>query len=110
MLFLGVGSRLGMRLIALAEGRSPAFTLGGSVTVILLGTVVGVVVAAVFLLSRRLFPHRRFWRVAFFLVITGAIVLRGLDPVNLLNAGVFVPLFALHAAVLSVYWRWRENL
>ena len=109
-LFLGIGSRLGMRLIALAEGRSPAFSLGGSLTIVLLGTGVGALVASLFLISRTLFPRRRLLRVTFFGALTGAIVLRGLNPVSFLNAGVFLPLFAMHAALLTSYWcRWRDR-
>jgi hypothetical protein len=104
ILLLGVGGRLGMRIIALAQGQIPSMTFEGSLTVVLLGAVSGVAIASIFLLSRALFPNRRPLRVAFFWVAVGAIVLRGLRPLTVLNAVVFMPLFVIHGSLLYGYW------
>ena len=101
---LGIGGRAGMRIVALATGQSPSFTVVGSLAVSLLGAVAGAFVATVFLLARTAFPTRRWVRGALFWVICAAIFLRGLRPVTPLNAGVFLPLFLLHGALLHTFW------
>lgn len=104
ILFLGAGGRLGMRLIAFSLGQTPIFTLDGSVAVVLLGAATGALVGALFLLSRALFPTRRFLRAASFWTVVSALVLRGLHPVTPVSAAIFLPLFAAHGALLHVYW------
>ena len=102
--FLGVGARVGMRLIALSAGQAPAFTIEGSIAVSLLGALTGALVAAIFLLARTAFPTRRWIRGIFFWVACAALVLRGLHPVTTLNAAIFLPLFAAHGILLHVFW------
>lgn len=104
LVFLGIGGRAGMRLVAVAAGQSPAFTIEGSIAVSLLGALAGAVAAAIFLVSRTLFPTKRWMRGALFWVIYGAIVLRGLSPVTTLNAGIFLPLFLMHGILLQTFW------
>ena len=41
VVLLGIGGRLLMRVIALMEGRPPLFTVGGSLTVVMDGTIAG---------------------------------------------------------------------
>ena len=102
--FLGVGARAGMRLVALSAGQSPAFSIEGSIAVSLMGAATGALVAAIFLLARTAFPNRRWIRGALFWAICAALVLRGLHPVTALNAAIFLPLFAVHGALLHVFW------
>ena len=101
---LGMGSRAGMRVIAIAAGQTPSFSIEGSIAVSLLGAATGALVAAVFLLARTTLPTRRWLRGALFWAVCGALVLRGLRPVTPLNAAVFVPLFLLHGALLHTFW------
>jgi hypothetical protein len=101
---LGVGARAGMRLVALASGQAPTFTVEGSIAVGLLGALTGALVATIFLLLRTTFPTRRWTRGAIFWAMCGALALRGLRPVTLLNAGIFLPLFVLHGALLHTFW------
>lgn len=103
-LFLGVGARAGMRVVAVAAGQAPAFTIEGTVAVGLLGALTGAIVAAVFLLARTAFPTRRWTRGALFWAVCGALVLRGLHPVTALNAGIFLPLFLAHGVLLHAFW------
>ena len=103
-IFLGVGGRAGMRVIALAQGAPGSFTVEGSLTVVALGALSGAIVALIFLLARVLFPSRRVPRVLFFWTLTLAIVLRGLNPVTELNLAIFVPLFLAHGSLLNLYW------
>ena len=102
--FLGVGARAGMRLIALSAGQAPAFSIEGSIAVSLLGAATGALVAAIFLLARTVFPTRRWIRGALFWAVCAALVLRGLNPVTALNAAIFLPLFVAHGALLHVFW------
>ena len=104
LVILGIGSRAGMRFIALESGQTPSFTIEGSIAVSLLGALTGAIVAAIFLGVRAAFPTRRWMRAALFWAVCGALVLRGLNPVTALNAGIFGPLFLLHGALLHVYW------
>lgn len=103
-LILGVGGRMGMRVIAIAQHQPPAFSIEGSLAITMLGAVAGAAVAAVFLLSRTLFPTRRLWRVTLFWTIVALVVWRGLNPISWLSLSVFAPLFVIHGALLTTYW------
>ena len=103
-LILGVGARAGMRFIAVASGQPPTFTIEGSIAVSLLGALTGALIATMFLLVRVTLPARRWVRGALFWAVCGALALRGLRPVTMLNAGVFLPLFALHGVLLHTFW------
>ena len=101
---LGVGARAGMRVVAVASGQTPSFSIEGSISVSLLGAATGALVATVFLLARTTFPTRRRLRGALFWTVCGALVLRGLHPVTALNAAIFLPLFLLHGVLLHTFW------
>jgi hypothetical protein len=103
-IFLGVGARAGMRVIALSAGQAPAFSIEGSIAVSLLGALTGALIAAIFLLVRAVLPARRWIRGVLFWMMCAALVLRGLHPVTALNAGIFLPLFAVHGVLLHVFW------
>ena len=103
-LFLGVGARAGMRLVALDLGQAPSFTIEGSIAVSLMGAGAGAFVGAVFLLVRAMLPTRRWTRAVLFWVVCGALMLRGLSPVTVVNAGIFLPLFVVHGILLHMYW------
>jgi len=102
--FLGVGARVGMRVIALSSGQAPTFTIEGSIAVSLLGALTGALIAAVFLLARTTLPTRRWVRGALFWAVCGALALRGLRPITALNAGIFLPLFLAHGVLLHTFW------
>jgi hypothetical protein len=103
-LFLGIGARAGMRVIALASGQPAVFTVEGTIAVSVLGALTGALVAAIFLLVRAAFPAHRWVRGVLFWTVCAAVVLRGLHPVTIVNAAVFLPLFLVHGALLHVYW------
>ena len=103
-LFLGVGARAGMRFIALDLGQAPAFTIEGSIAVSMMGAATGALVGALFLLVRALLPTRRWTRATLFWAICAALALRGLSPVTVVNASIFLPLFLLHGVLLHTYW------
>ena len=103
-MILGVGGRLGMRVIAIAREQAPAFSVEGSIAVTLLGAGAGAVVAVFFLLARTAFPTRRLGRVSLFWALLALVVWRGLNPVSTLNVAVFAPLFLLHGGLLTAWW------
>lgn len=102
--FLGIGARAGMRLVALTSGQAALFTVEGSVAVSLLGAVTGAVIATLFLLLRHILPARRWMRAAIFWVLCVVLVLRGLKPVTELKTAIFLPLFLMHGALLHAFW------
>ena len=104
LLFLGIGARAGMRLVAIHAGQPGIFTLPGSLTVSALGALAGSAVAVIFLLARTAFPAHRWRRALAFWAVCVAIVLRGLHPVTSTNAAIFLPLFAAHGALMHVFW------
>ena len=101
---LGIGSRIGMRIIAVAQGAGGAFTFEGTLTVVLFGAITGAVVAALFLASRSAFPNHRLGRGVLFWTLITAFVLRGISPLGWLNFAMFAPLFLVHGGLLTLYW------
>ena len=93
-----------MRVVALAADQPTAFTIEGSVAVSLLGAATGALLGAVFMLARTAIPANRWGRGALFWTICGALTLRGISPVSLLNAAVFLPLFLVHGVSLHAFW------
>jgi hypothetical protein len=53
---------------------------------------------------RATFSTRRWVRGTLFWVVCGALALRGLRPVTMLNAAIFLPLFVLHGVLLHAFW------
>ena len=102
--FLGLGGRAGMRIIAIVNDQAPLFSVEGSIAVLLLGAGTGAVIAAIFLAARTLFPRYRSLRAAFFVLATAALVLRGLKPLSYASVTVFGPLFLLFGVLLQLYW------
>ena len=102
--FLGVGGRAAMRVFAIASGVPAGFSIGGSVTVVFLGAVSGAAGGLFLVLSRRLFPTRRFWRTTLFWGLCLLIALRGLKPVNSLRLLVFLPVVALFGVAVQLAW------
>ncbi len=110
-LLLGVGGRIVMRLIAVAAGISPGFSIGGSLEVVATGILIGTPAALVWLVLRRLLGGG-IWRGAAY----GGLVLAVLTAVpppaarsafgavdNLaLTLGLFGPLFVIYGALVEV--------
>src|SRR5919197_105095 len=93
LVLLGIGGRIGMRLVAMHGGQPGIFTIDGSVVVSLLGAVAGAVVAVIFLLARAVSPRHSWLRGVAFWTICLAIVLRGIRPLSVFNVVIFLPLF-----------------
>ena len=100
---LGVGGRIAMRLVAEATTGTSGFSLGGSLTVVFLGLVSGLLGGAFLLVARTFFrrwpplPTLVYW------LLLIAITLRGLRPVDGQRLLYFLPVVALFGVLLQ--WR-----
>jgi hypothetical protein len=102
---LGVGGRVAMRMIAHATNVAPAFSLGGTMTVVLLGAVSGAAGGLIYATLGRLLPNRTVVRSVLFGVILVLLTLRGLSPATTLSLGLFLPLTLLYGALLDYAYR-----
>lgn len=103
-LFLGVGGRLVMRLFALATNRPWAFTLGGSVNVVLAGAIAGGIGGIALATIHRFLPRRLWRRGVLFAVICYLIAIPGFRPPKLLVFALFAPVFLAYGMVLELAW------
>ncbi len=94
--FLGIGGRVVMRVIALATDRPPAGSPSGTFTVLLLGMGVGLFGAAVHLVLMKLIPIREVLREAVFGAILSLLTARGLNNQMSLPASLFFVLVGLY--------------
>jgi hypothetical protein len=107
---LGVGGRVAMRAIAVANGSPGTWTVGGTMTVIACGAAAGAgggLILAV--LERALARAPVIRRVAFGAILI-ALTLRGLRPIQPLALELFGPLVVVYGAALDVAsTRWRRR-
>ncbi len=102
--FLGVGGRVAMRGIAMAQGTPPGFSLGGSMTVVFLGAATGLAAGLIYVASLKLVGNRMWWARLLFAVVVLAITVRGLRPVDSLKLALFLPLFAAYGVIFDRLW------
>lgn len=102
---LGVGGRVTMRLLALANGALPAFDSGGTLAVLAAGAGSGVLGAVIrcALDTRGLLPV---WsRTTLFALACGLLTWRGLNPIDLQRVLYFAPLTVAYVLVFETVWR-----
>lgn len=104
---LGIGGRIAMRVIAHATNVAPAFSLGGTMTVVFMGAVSGAAGGLIYALLARFLPDRALIRGALFGVLLTLLTLRGTDPSTPLTLSLFLPLAWLHGALLDYVHRRR---
>lgn len=106
-ILLGVGGRVAMRIIALTQGAPAGFSLGGSATVVFLGTLSGIAAGLIYTACRQL-AKTRVWlaRFLFGAVLLG-ITLRGLRPLDTPRLVIFLPLFVVFAFAMD--WMWERG-
>lgn len=105
-LVLGLGGRLAMHLIARITTGVGSFSVGGTLTVVFLGTVSGAAGGLILVAARALF---RRWPPATSLVYWAALLaltLRGLKPLDDLRLAFFLPLVLIFGSVLQ-WWTFR---
>lgn len=103
-LCLGLGGRAAMRGIATAQGATPGFSFGGTLTVVFLGALAGLTAGLVYVAARKLLPRRVWLARALFSVILLAVTLRGLRPIDALQLELFLPLFVVFGVALDRLW------
>ena len=103
---LGGGGRLAMRLVAVLTSAPSAFTLEGTLTVLLAGLASGVGGGLFYALLSQLLPRHRAWRGAFFAVGLILVTLRGLHPVRPMALAVFLPLVVVYGVMVE--WAWHR--
>jgi hypothetical protein len=104
LVILGIGSRLLMRVVALMQGTAGAWTFGGTITVVFLGTVSGFAAGLIYHLLRR-FVARPWIRTTAFVVICGLISWRGVHGVPLNQQAMFMALALAYLAIVDVMGR-----
>ena len=110
---LGAGGRLAMRGVALATARPPAWTIGGTITVLFFGLWIGAAAALIRAALSRWTPARtpEWVRTAIFAIVCLALGLRGVSPFTALTLALFLPVLIAYAATLEVIWRrWERRV
>ena len=104
VLILGIGGRLLMRVIAHMEGRVPAFTLPGSLTVVFAGTVAGAFAGLIYYLLRR-FLSEPWVRTAAFIAICELVSWRGVHGLLPLPQAMFMTLALVYLVIVDALGR-----
>jgi hypothetical protein len=97
-----------MRILAMVTDAPGGFTLGGTMTVILMGMISGIGGGAISALIHRFVPGPAILRTALLSLACGLLTMRGLHPVRPLPLALFVPLVVAYVAVLDIAWRRRR--
>jgi hypothetical protein len=103
-IILGMGGRLLMRVIAHMEGRVPGFTVGGSLTVVFMGTVAGLFAGLIYFLLRR-FVQGLWLRTFAFIVICELVSWRGVHGLLPLPQAMFMTLALAFLMIMDVLGR-----
>ena len=106
LVVLGVGGRLLMRVIAHMEGRTPVFTVPGSLTVVFAGTVAGSLAGLIYYVLRR-FVKRRWIRTTAFIVIWELITWLGVSELLPRPKLMFMALALVYLIIIDAMGRRR---
>jgi hypothetical protein len=104
---LGVGGRIAMRGIALANNTPSSSSVGGTATVVFLGAASGVGGGVLYALLYRFLPQPRLLRSALFGVALVLLTLRGLRPIQPLALEWFMPVALAYGAIVDVAYTAR---
>jgi hypothetical protein len=107
---LGIGGRIAMRAIAIANGVPGGFSLDGTATVVLLGLASGIGGGLLYALLHRYVARPRPVRSVLFTLALVLLTLRGLHPIQPLALEWFMPLALGYGAIVDVvYSRWASR-
>ena len=106
-ILLGVGGRVAMRIVAWEGGPVNPWTLGGTLTVIGLGTMNGALGGVIRTVAWRWLPAAwpRWAATTLFAAACLALALRGLRPLDSLRLALFLPLVAGYVAITELRFR-----
>jgi hypothetical protein len=104
LIILGIGSRLLMRVVAHMEGRVPAFTPEGTITVVFYGTLAGAFAGLVYHLLRR-FVKKLWLRTAAFIAICGLVSWRGVRGLLPIPQAMFMTLALFYLVIVDILGR-----
>ena len=105
LVVLGVGGRLLMRVVAHREQRTAmVFTVEGTLTVLLAGTVAGLAAGLIYYALRR-FVREDWVRTAAFVIICGFISWRGVHGLLLVPQLMFMTLALVFLAIMDLMGR-----
>jgi len=107
-LVLGIGGRSAMRGIAILSGAPPSFSFGGSLRVVLLGALAGLVGGLLLLGLRALLPKRWLIQTLLFYVMILLITLVGLRPIDAQRLMLFLPLVLAYGFLVRTLTRRRR--
>jgi len=100
---LGLGGRLAMRVISLATDQPESFSWGGTLTVVLSGTLTGAGGGVLFVLAQRLLPRQPWARRLLFWGVCVLITLRGLrGTLDLLTGALFLLLVLVYGVGVEI--------
>jgi len=102
--FLGVGGRVAMRIFALLTDRAPGWSFEGSLTVVFMGAVFGMIGGVLLWLGRRFFRTSPLARGALFWIPLSLLYLRVLSPLSTDSLIAFTPFVVLYGVVLYRTW------
>jgi hypothetical protein len=100
---LGAGTRLAMRGVAHVENRVPAWTVGGTLQVVMYGALFGLGFALLWALVGRRLPGGRTVRGLLFGVLAAILVSPGLTPRRVSTFLLFTPCFLLYGIAMSLF-------
>jgi hypothetical protein len=98
---LGLGGRVAMHLIARITTGAGAFSLGGTLTVVFLGAISGLVAGLILVTARALFRRWPPTTTVIYWAFLIGLTLRGLRPIDDLRLALFLPLVVVFGAALQ---------
>ena len=107
-LVLGIGGRAAMRGIAILSGAPPSFSWGGSLRVVLLGSLAGLVGGLILLGLRTFLRNRWLIQTLLFYAIIVLITLRGLRPIDSQRLMLFLPIVLVYGFLVRTLTRRRR--
>ena len=104
VIILGIGGRLLMRVIAHMEGRIPVFTPQGSLNVVFMGTIAGLLAGLIYYLVRR-FVRSPWLRTLAFIVICEIVTWRGVSGLLPRPQAMFMALALVYLVLIDIMGR-----